>query len=149
MWTGENGGFRKRLRRWHWHVPPKKENECFLIRFRWSSVYGRKRCKNASVDEKLFIRFQETENGGFRKRISMDRVLQKTEERIRIMFSRQFYKSAGSFVSCSPLFTCDFHVIDKCNMCSLLDENVRWQKIEIVFPMSSLQIVYSLQYVTI
>ena len=29
--------------------------------------------KNASVDEKLFIRFQETENGGFRKRISADR----------------------------------------------------------------------------
>ena len=43
------------------------------IRFRWSSVDGRKRCKNASVDEKLFIRFQETENGGFRKRISVDR----------------------------------------------------------------------------
>ena len=34
---------------------------------------GRKRYKNASVDEKLFIRFQETENGGFRKRISVDR----------------------------------------------------------------------------
>ena len=32
---------------------------------------GRKRCKN----EKLFIRFQETENGGFRKRISVDRAL--------------------------------------------------------------------------
>ena len=30
--------------------------------------------KNASVDEKLFIRFQETENGGFPKRISVDRV---------------------------------------------------------------------------
>ena len=45
----------------------------FFIRFRWSSVDGRKRCKNASVDEKLFIRFQETENGGFRKRISVDR----------------------------------------------------------------------------
>ena len=41
------------------------------MRFRWSSVDGRKRCKNASVDEKLFIRFQETENGGFRKRISV------------------------------------------------------------------------------
>ena len=26
---------------------------------------GRKRCINASVDEKLFIRFQETENGGW------------------------------------------------------------------------------------
>ena len=34
---------------------------------------GRKRYKNASVDEKLFIRFQETENGGFRKRISVER----------------------------------------------------------------------------
>ena len=51
----------------------KKQNGCFLIRFRWSSVDGRKRCKNASVDEKLFIRFHETENGGFRKRISVDR----------------------------------------------------------------------------
>ena len=43
------------------------------MRFRWSSVDGRKRCKNASVAEKLFISFQETENGGFRKRISVDR----------------------------------------------------------------------------
>ena len=33
---------------------------------------GRKRCENANVDVKLFIRFQETENGGFRKRISVD-----------------------------------------------------------------------------
>ena len=49
----------------------KKQNGCFLIRFRWCSVDGRKRYKNASVDEKLFIRFQETENGGFRKRISV------------------------------------------------------------------------------
>ena len=49
------------------------QNGCFLMRFQWSSVDGRKRCKNASVDEKLFIRFQETENGGFRKRISVDR----------------------------------------------------------------------------
>ena len=52
---------------------PGDENGCFLIRFRWSSVDRRKRCKNASVDGKLFIRFQETENGGFRKRISEDR----------------------------------------------------------------------------
>ena len=51
----------------------KKQNGCFLIRFRWCSVDGRKRYKNASVDEKLFIRFQETENGGFRKPISVDR----------------------------------------------------------------------------
>ena len=53
--------------------PSLKKNGCFLIRFRWSSVDGRKRCKNASVDEKHFIRFEETENGGFRKRISVDR----------------------------------------------------------------------------
>ena len=51
----------------------KKQNGCFLIRFWLSSVDGLKRCKNASVGEKLFIRFQETENGGFRKRISVDR----------------------------------------------------------------------------
>ena len=51
----------------------KKQNGYFLIRFRWSSVDGRKRYKNANVDEKLFIRLQETENGGFRKRISVDR----------------------------------------------------------------------------
>ena len=53
----------------------KKQNGCFLIRFRWCSVDGRKRYKIASVDEKLFIRFQETANGGFRKRISVDRAL--------------------------------------------------------------------------
>ena len=57
----------------------KKENGCFLIRFRWCSVDGRKRYKNASVDEKLFIRFQEKENGGFRKRISVDRALHALE----------------------------------------------------------------------
>ena len=38
---------------------------------RWPNVDGRKRCKKASVDEKLFIRFLETENEGFRKRISV------------------------------------------------------------------------------
>ena len=32
-----------------------------------------KRCENANVDIKLIMRFQETENGGFRKRISVDR----------------------------------------------------------------------------
>ena len=50
-----------------------QQNGCFLIRFRWSRVDGRKRCKNGSVGEKLFIRFQETKNGGFLKRISVDR----------------------------------------------------------------------------
>ena len=53
----------------------RKRISRFLIRFRWCGVDGRKRYKNASVDEKLFIRFQETENGGFRKRISVDRAL--------------------------------------------------------------------------
>ena len=31
---------------------------------------GQKRCKNARVDKKFLIRFQETEKGGFRKRFS-------------------------------------------------------------------------------
>ena len=34
VWTGENGGFRKRLRHWHWHVPVKKKTDVFL------SVFG-------------------------------------------------------------------------------------------------------------
>ena len=37
------------------------------------SVDGRKRCENASVDEELFIRFWATKNGGFQKRIIVDR----------------------------------------------------------------------------
>ena len=47
------------------------KNGCF-IRFRWSSVDGGKRCETANVDVNTFMRFQETENGGFRKRISVD-----------------------------------------------------------------------------
>ena len=39
------------------------------------SVDGRKRCENASVDGELFIRFRVTKNGGFQKRISVDRAL--------------------------------------------------------------------------
>ena len=31
-----------------------------------------KRCEKANVDLNTFMRFQETENGGFRKRISVD-----------------------------------------------------------------------------
>ena len=86
MWTGENGGSAS-LCGWaktevleNDYVTGigmsqlKKQNGCFLIRFRWCSVDGRKRYKNASVDEKLFIRFQETENGGFRKRISDSKI---------------------------------------------------------------------------
>ena len=81
MWTGENGGSASLCGRAKTEVfendyvtgigmsQLKKQNGCFLIRFRWRSVDGRKRYKNASVDEKLFIRFQETENGGFRKRL--------------------------------------------------------------------------------
>ena len=88
MWTGENGGSASLCGRAKTEVfendyvtgigmtQLKKQNGCFLIRFRWCSVDGRKRYKNASVDEKLFIRFQETENGGFRKRISVDRALE-------------------------------------------------------------------------
>ena len=43
-----------------------------FIRFRWSSVDGGKHCESANVDVNTFMRFQETENGGFRKRISVD-----------------------------------------------------------------------------
>ena len=87
MWTGEDGGSASLCGRAKTEVfengyvngigmpQLKKQNGCFLMRFRWSSVDGRKRCKNASVDENLFIRFQETENGGFRKRIRVDRAL--------------------------------------------------------------------------
>ena len=77
MWTGENGGSASLCGRAKTEVfendyvtgigmsQLKKQNGCFFIRFRWCSVDGRKRYKNASVDQKLFIRFQETENGGF------------------------------------------------------------------------------------
>ena len=100
VYVCENKGFRKRSLEWRFlktevqHLcvdgvyeddyvsgigmsQLKKQNGYFLIRFWWSSVDGRKHCKNASVDGKLFIRFQETENGGFRKRISVDRTLEK------------------------------------------------------------------------
>ena len=33
-------------------------------------------CENANVDVNTFMRFQETENGGFRKRISVDGALE-------------------------------------------------------------------------
>ena len=81
MWTGENGGSASLCGRAKTEVfendyvtgigmsQLKNQNGCFFIRFRWSSLDGQKRCKNVSVDEKLFIRFQKTENGGFRKRI--------------------------------------------------------------------------------
>ena len=36
---------------------------------------GGKRCENANVDIYTFMRFQERENGGFRKRISVDGAL--------------------------------------------------------------------------
>ena len=45
------------------------------LAFGGSGVDGRKRCKMTTVYETLFIRFQETENGGFRERISVDRAL--------------------------------------------------------------------------
>ena len=46
-----------------------------FIRFQLSSVDGGKRCENANVDVNTFMRFRETENGGFRKRISVDSAL--------------------------------------------------------------------------
>ena len=36
---------------------------------------GGKRCENANVDVNTLMRFQETENGGFRKRVSVDGAL--------------------------------------------------------------------------
>ena len=33
VWTDENGGFRKRLRHWHWHVPVKKTKRMFSYAF--------------------------------------------------------------------------------------------------------------------
>ena len=47
------------------------ENGCFYP-VSVSSVDGGKRCENANVDVNTFMRFQETENEGFRKRISVD-----------------------------------------------------------------------------
>ena len=86
VWTGENGGFRKRLRHCSFACPggnsyfsPNMRNtekvrsskdwwrkRMFLSRFRRSSVDGGKRCENANVDVITFMRLQETENGGFR-----------------------------------------------------------------------------------
>ena len=103
MWTGENGGSASLCGRAKTEVfendyvtgigmsQVKKQNGCFLIRFRWCSVDGRKRYKNASVDEKLFIRFQETENGGFRKRISVDRALMSSNDKLdHSIFGKDF-----------------------------------------------------------
>ena len=39
----------------------------------WYYVDGRKRYENARVDANLFMRFRQNENGGFRKRISVDK----------------------------------------------------------------------------
>ena len=39
-------------------------------RFSAPCVDGRKRCENASVDVKLFIRFRVNKSGGFQKRIA-------------------------------------------------------------------------------
>ena len=66
MWTGENGGFRKHLRHCSFACP--NGNSYFLI----PSMRSAERCENANVDVNTFMRFQETENGGFQKRISVD-----------------------------------------------------------------------------
>ena len=70
----ENGGSASSVARENErHFRFKNNQFRWISRIWWSSVDGRKRCKKASVDEKLFIPFQETENGGFRKHISVDR----------------------------------------------------------------------------
>ena len=84
----------------------KKQNGCFLIRFRWCSVDGRKRYQNASVDEKLFIRFQETENGGFRKRISENGGVCLRKRRFSKTLSRvEVFENGGSASLCGRVKT--------------------------------------------
>ena len=53
----------------------RDETSALRLRKWWSSVDGQKRCKKVSVDEKRLIRFKETENGAFRKRIVVDKAL--------------------------------------------------------------------------
>ena len=81
----------------------KKQNGCFF------SVDGRKRCKNASVDEKRFIRFQETENGGFRKRVSVDRAFkpEKSSGLNGIRTHDLCDTGAALYLSCE--YNCDDH----------------------------------------
>lgn len=44
-----------------------------FISFQWSSVNGGRHCENAKfVNVNTFVHFQETENGGSRKCISVD-----------------------------------------------------------------------------
>ena len=61
------------LNRKNVRAEPGDENASLDHRFSAPSVDGRKRCENASVDAELFIRFRGTKNGGFQKRISVDR----------------------------------------------------------------------------
>ena len=63
------------LNRKNVRAEPGDENASLDHRFSAPSVDGRKRCENASVDAELFIRFRGTKNGGFQKRISVDRAL--------------------------------------------------------------------------
>ena len=59
MWTGENGGFRKRLRHWHWHVPVKKAKRMFsdfdVWEINWLNFGGYYNCPvhTEQLDDKL------------------------------------------------------------------------------------------------
>ena len=88
MWTGENGGFRNRLRHWHWHVPVKKiKTDVFLSVFGGQVWTVENAAKTLVWTKNLFIRFQETENGGFRKRIGVDRAL-KLKSNLTILLGK-------------------------------------------------------------
>ena len=56
---------------------------------------GGKRCENANVDVNTFMRFQETENGGVRKRISVDGALETKAATSKATATREHYKTIG------------------------------------------------------
>ena len=63
------------LNRKNVRAEPGDENASLDHGFSAPSVDGQKRCENASVDAELFICFRGTKNGGFQRRISVDRAL--------------------------------------------------------------------------
>ena len=58
VWTGENEGFRKRLR--HWHVPFKKTTDVFLSVFGGQVWTVENAAKTVVWTKNFSIRFQET-----------------------------------------------------------------------------------------
>ena len=141
VWTGENGGFRKRLR--HCSFACSSGNSYFSPSMRsakkvrsskdwWRkrmflSVFGgRKRCENANVDVNTFMRFQETENGGFRKRISVDGTLHAREtEDVRKAGTLDHKKFKLAFrVELRSIGESEFQKQEKWH---ILTENTEWE----------------------